>query len=317
LLEADDTVGRVVGIDVREPDFSTRNLEFYRMDVRSPDLADVIAGCDAIVHLAAVNDRDPVQTQDVIVGGIRAVVGAAGAVDARKLVFTSAADVYGAHADADRPLTEESAVRPGPRGYGAANAEAEDVARAFAFEHRDAVVTVLRLAAVAGPSMPVPATFPLPNAGAAPVQALHEDDAARAVGHVLNTMLPGTFNVCADDVLEYPGDMLGSPGAGDPARRLRDAASRVGLVPQAGAPRAFPIVMSNDRLRAGGFAPSFSSADALRAGAEAQRGWVSVGGVRVRPRWVAAAIGSVAALAIGRAARAVSARRAKATRFGS
>jgi hypothetical protein len=130
--------------------------------------------------------------------------------------------------------------------------------------------------------------------------------------HVQNAVLPGTFNVCAHDSARRPESVLGASGAADPVRRLRDAASRVGLVPQDGSPRLFPIVMSNERFEAGGFEPTYSSADALRAGAESQRGWVSVGGVRMRPRWVAAAIGSVAALAIGRAARAVSARREKA-----
>src|SRR3989442_2804282 len=97
LLESDDSVGRVVGIDVREPAFSTRNLEFYRLDVRSADLAAVIDGCDAVVHLAAVNDRDPGVTQDVIVGGMRSVTRAASAVEGRKLVFTSSGAGYGSH----------------------------------------------------------------------------------------------------------------------------------------------------------------------------------------------------------------------------
>src|SRR5947209_192927 len=135
LLEADDSVSRVVGVDVRDPAFSTRNLEFYRMDVRSPDLAAALDGCDAIVHLAAVGGT---QAPDVITGGMRSVVRAAAEIGSGKLVFASSALVYGSHGAG---LTEEAPVGPGPHAYAAANAEAEEAARAFAFEHRGAVVT--------------------------------------------------------------------------------------------------------------------------------------------------------------------------------
>jgi UDP-glucose 4-epimerase len=247
LLDKDESVSRVVGVDLRDPAFSTRNLEFYRLDVRSPDLADVIAGCDAVIHLAAAGGHD---ARDTIVGGMNSVTRAAGEAGVKKLVFTSTTLVYGGAAP-----TEDSAVRPAP-GYAAANAEAEEAARAFAFEHRDAVLTVLRLASVSGPR--VPAASIAPAAG----EVLHEDDAARAVMHALNNVLPGTFNV--------------------PGQRFADT----------------------------GFALEHTSSEALRQGAEAHRGWVTVGGMRVRPSWVAAAAGSIAALAIGSAARAVS-RRAK------
>jgi UDP-glucose 4-epimerase len=307
LLETDDSVGRVVGIDVREPSFGTRNLEFYNLDVRTSDLAQVIDGCDTVIHLAAVNDRNTSETRDVIVGGMRSLTNAARDAGVRKLIFTSAADVYGSHPDNRAALTEEAVVRPGPRGYGAANAEAEDVARAFAFDTRDAVVTILRLAAVCGPAMPSSPIVPGPLRGAdQPFQALHEDDAVAVVEHFLKNDLPGTFNACASDVAERPDELLGP----DPAQRVRDAAARVGVA--AGpASQPYPIVMSSDRLRSVGFEPEYSSADALRAGAEAQRGWVSVGGVRFRPSWLVAAAGSVAALALSSAARAARARRAR------
>ena len=308
LLERDDDVGRVVGIDVREPGFGTRNLEFYKIDVRSGDLATVMHGCEAIVHLAAVNGNDAAETQDVIVGGMRSVTRAASAVGARKLVFTSAADVYGSHPDNASALTEEAVVRPAPRSYGAANAEAEDIARSFAFDHREAVVSILRLAGVCGPSMPLTPIVPGPPRGSdRPFQALHEDDAARAIGHFLLEDLPGTFNVAATDVVQRPGELIGPDAVG----RVRDAAARVG-VGAGPMQRSSSIVMSTERLRASGFEPEHSSADALRAGADAQRGWVSVAGVRFRPSWLAAVAGSVAALALSSAARAARARRARA-----
>ena len=217
VLEKDESVSRVVGVDVRDPAFSTRNLEFYRMDVRSPDVAAALDGCSAIVHLAAVGGTG---ARDVITGGMRSLVRAAAEVGTGKLVFTSSALVYGSHGAG---LTEEAPVKPGPHAYAAANAEAEEAARAFAFEHRDAVVTILRLAAVSGPSLPARPIVPV----AASIQALHEDDAARAVQHVLKELLPGTFNVAADAQAHAPG-----------------------------------VVMSNERLRSTGFVPEHTSSEA-------------------------------------------------------
>jgi nucleoside-diphosphate-sugar epimerase len=298
LLETDETVARVVGIDVRDLSFSTTNLEFYQMDVRAPAVADVVEGSDAIVHLAAVNSTDDAVTRDTIVGGMRNICAAAGAARTPILIFTSTAAVYGPHGAGDPPLTEDSPARPALRGYGAANAEAEELARAFAFEQRQAVVTILRLAAVSGPGVPPAPIFPLTLSR---LQALHENDAAEAIRHFLETPQPGTFNVCAPDVTPL------APAPADPVRRL---ASRV--FPQVEAPVVTAGVMSNERLVATGFVPKHSSADAVRAGAEARRGWISVGGVSLRPRWIAAAAGSIAALAVSSAARAARSRRAKA-----
>src|SRR5207253_1819414 len=89
-------------------------------------------------------------------------------------------------------------------GYAAASAIAEETARAFAFETRDAVVTILRLPAVSGPSVPAAPVVPATPRG----QALHEDDAALAVVHALTNTLPGTFNVASDEPA-VPGAISG------------------------------------------------------------------------------------------------------------
>src|SRR3954466_13039191 len=104
-LEDDPRIPRIVGIDRVEPKFTGQNLEFYSLDVRSPGLAEVLTGCDAVVHLAAVND-DPDEVMDNNVGGTRALVDAAGRAGLGALVFASTFAVYGAHADNDFPLTE-------------------------------------------------------------------------------------------------------------------------------------------------------------------------------------------------------------------
>jgi len=281
LLEEDESVGRVVGIDVREPSFSTRNLEFYATDVRSPDLTEVITGCDAVVHLAVCYDGEDAEITDVIVRGTRNVLDVVASSGAGKLIFVSSAAVYGDHADNDRPLTESSPVRPSPgRAYGRAKARAEEEVEAFAAAHPEVVVTILRPTWILGPSLPPPLVDAAARhvaraaAGAASEwDAVHEDDAAAAIVHVLGHDLPGTFNVAAREV---------------------DGSS--------------PEV-SGIRLHETGFAPVHSSRDALRAAEPVLHGWVRVGGLRFRLRWIGIAAASIAAVIAGSAARAARVRR--------
>jgi nucleoside-diphosphate-sugar epimerase len=328
-LAADTGTSRVVGIDVVEPEFSTpHNLEFYRTDIRSPDLGDLITGCDALVHLATNDSNDPEETFDVNVGGTRAVTDAASRSGIRKLIFASSVAVYGAHPDNDYPLTERSAVRPAAdNAYARAKAEAEELVDYFARAHPDVVVTTLRFSWVVGPSIPtaraalIDAPVRLAIAGYdVPVQAVHEDDMAGAVMFALTNDLPGVYNVAADDSVEAPADLLGQRKLTlslDRARMLVARASKVGLSPWDGpgiASLLYPQVMSNAKLVEAGFRFERSAADALREGAEARRGWTGMGRLRFRPRRVALVAGSFGAVLLGSAARSAfgKARREKA-----
>jgi nucleoside-diphosphate-sugar epimerase len=241
----------------------------------------------------------------------------------RKLIFISSGAVYGAHPDNDVPLRETSPVRPArDNAYATAKAEAERIVRSFVGSYPDVVVTVLRPAWVLGPGLParmagiVEAPVRLAAAGyEVPLQAVHESDAGRAILHVLDGDFPGTFNVCADDAVDDPEALLGQRKLTvglEQAERFRDVAVRTGLLPlgDLGALK-YPEVMSNELLKETGFVPEYSSADALRAAAEARRGWIAIGPVRFRPRWALVAAASVAALAVGSAARAASVRRAR------
>jgi UDP-glucose 4-epimerase len=329
-LAADERVARVVGIDVVEPSFSTRNLEFYRLDIRAPELGDLIAGCDALVHLATNDSSDPEETFDVNVGGTRAVTDAASRASVSKLIYASSVAVYGSHPDNDYPLTEASPVRPSAdNAYARAKAEAEELVDYFARAHPDVVVTTLRFAWVCGPTIPTPraALIDVPVRLAiagydVPVQAVHEDDTSAAVMFALSTHLPGVYNVGADDSVSSPENLLGQRRLTltiDRARALVARASKVGLSPW-DAPGLssllYPQVMSNAKLVGAGFRFEHSAAEALRAAAEARRGWVGMGRVRFRPRRVALVAGSLGLALLGSAARSAfgKARRDRATR---
>lgn len=315
-LAEEPGVARVVGIDIVEPDFATGNLEFYKLDIRSSDVAGVLAGCDAVVHLAATASKDADATRDVNVTGTRVVVDAAGRAGVGVLVYVSTHRVYGNHADNDYPLTESSPVRPAPTdAYAASKAEAERIVAYFADNNADVAVAILRLAWVGGPSLPANPTIESPVRlvlrGYDPAsQAVHEDDAARAIVHALTAGLRGTYNVCADDTVDNREQIYGQRVVSiDPARaeRMLDATSRVGLtVPGADAAMLmYPQVMTSAKLAGTGFTFEHSSQDAMRAAAEARREWLAVGRVRFRPRRAAMVVGTLGAVFIGSAVRSL------------
>lgn len=88
-----------------------------RVDVTAPELADVVAAArpEVVFHLAAqisprASVEDPVHDATVNVVGTVAVLGAALAAGARKLVYTSSAAIYGT--PAKLPVTEDTPTNP-------------------------------------------------------------------------------------------------------------------------------------------------------------------------------------------------------------
>jgi len=308
-LDTDPEITRIVGIDIAEPSFTAKNLEFYKMDIRSPDLVDVIKGCDTVVHLAAVSE-DPNEIQDVNVGGTRSVVDAISRAGVRKLIFASSHSVYGAHADNAYPLTESAPVRPSPENvYARSKAEAETIVSYFAHEHPDAVVTTLRIAWTAGPNLPTSHARAVDHkvrfviAGYdVPMQTVHEDDAAGAIAHTIRNDLPGTFNVCADEAVQAPEEILGQKKVVIPlekATRIFDKLSAAGVGPSgAQLPLLmYPQVMTNEALSKAGFSPKYTARQTLEAAAEARRQWMNVGTFHVKRR-SAVLVGALGAVAV-------------------
>ncbi len=333
-IESHPTVSRVIGIDTRQPSFSTRQLEFYEMDLRSSELTGALRGCQALVHLGFAEDvRAPAEMRDINVGGTRMVLEAALAAGVRRIVHGSSTTVYGAHPDNDFPLTEESLARP-LRDFptSAQRAEAEGIVRAFSQSHPDVQVVILRSGLTMGPSVEgfvariIESPYMLGVASYdPPFQVVHEDDVARALVHALDSEFTGVFNVCPDDWMDL------SAAARTIGRRLV-AADQAAISRQAErmwrmhlselAATHLPFVMypwvaSNAKLRATGFDFEHSTLDTLRAGAEARKGWVSLGPTRFRPRRIALLAGTVGAVLLGSAARGRSRRARREKDLGS
>src|SRR2546423_12679087 len=99
-------VGRLVGLDVREPGFRPRGLQFHLVDVAGSDLRPLFEGADVLVHLAGVHDAIPDESlmARVNVGGTRRGLEAAASAGVSKVVLVSSAAGHGARPHNPIPL---------------------------------------------------------------------------------------------------------------------------------------------------------------------------------------------------------------------
>jgi nucleoside-diphosphate-sugar epimerase len=310
LLDAHDAVGRIIGLDVRDPARRARKLEFHRVDVGGTDLAPYFRGVSTIVHLAAILGPIPDASlfTHVNIDSTRRVLDAAAGASVRKVVRPSSAAVYGAWANNPIPLTEEAPLRPSP-GYLPAivDAECERLVAEWATDRAGRLGTRLRLAPVVGAGAQslfaevVTGRAPVRVRGAAPpVQALHVDDAAAALALAVEQDLDGPFNVAADGWLAS-GDAQALLTKGRmPALPLELAqrmlattwALGIGDAPASVLPYLMhPWVVANDRLVQVGWRPKHSNDEAILLATPA-------GGTSVVP-YVAGAAALTAGIALG------------------
>jgi nucleoside-diphosphate-sugar epimerase len=201
-------------------------------------------------------------------------------VGARRIVRISSATVYGAWANNPVPLTEDAALRPNPHFSPAVQgAEVERLLGEWRRDHPDVTVTTLRSAPVVGPGAErLPARIllgrpPLRVRGAEmPVQVVHVDDLAAALALAATSDLPGVYNVAADGWLDASvvGELI--PRSSVPAlpaealERMLDRTWELGLgdVPPGVVPYlTHPWVIANDKLKAVGWVPTHTNADAI------------------------------------------------------
>lgn len=279
-------VGRIVGIDDRDPSVAPEILEHHRLDPLADDLKPVLDGTEALVT-AWWRTPDPL-TDDGRRGtgsleALSRLLDAASAAGVRTLVHLSSATVYGAWQDNPVPLTEDAPIRPNPGFlFAAEHAQAERLVADWQEEHPGTTVAVLRPAVVLGAgeretweSRTVGGGLPLRPRDAAPSQFLDPDDLAAAVALAVTKRLDGVFNVAPDGWI--PGDAVRSlagamTNVALPERWVRrfrrwSWRTRLGAVPpEAVAYTLHPWVVANDRLEAEGWRPVHSNEEVLVAG---------------------------------------------------
>jgi UDP-glucose 4-epimerase len=233
LLDQDPRVESILVLDVAKP--QGRKIDFRRVELTRHDADTELAGAlaeqqvDALYHLALLSGRvhDGAFAHELEVIGSMAVLAAAARARLPRLIVPSLTALYGARSQSPCLLREEAplAGSPGSR-FISDKVEVEQQLRAFRERNPDTRVLVLRLAPPLGPRLDNPATRLLARRvvptllGFDPLwQALHEDDAARALHLALTADADGAFNIVGEGVLplsalirEAGGQPLPLPG---------------------------------------------------------------------------------------------------------
>ena len=217
LLEEDDSVSRVVAIDVKAPQTAQRKTRFYEVDFTQPTaearLGEIFAAekVTTVVHLAflASPSHGTAIAHELESVGTRHVLVAARHASVDKVVMWSQTLLYGAHPTNPNYLTEKHPLRADDtEPFFGDKLEAEAEVSRFAQRAPNAVVTVLRTAPILGPTVNNFVTRYLARRivptmmGFDPLmQFVHEVDAIAAFKLAIDRDHPGIYNIVADGVL--------------------------------------------------------------------------------------------------------------------
>ena len=209
LLEADDRIGSILGVDLDPPRRYLRRADFARVDPRDrPKMLRTIEAFAPTV-LVHIGIYEPYARSSPKGATSRTSAGTVAAVDAaveggalRRIVMRSGIEVYGRGRHA--PVRPDESDEPHPTsGFGRSLLHAERVCRHGA-GRTGASFTSLRFAPIVGPHTPSPLgrllrlpVVPVPLLGGGPFCLLHQEDAADALALAVHGGPDAPVNVVA------------------------------------------------------------------------------------------------------------------------
>jgi UDP-glucose 4-epimerase len=221
-LAADPRIGKVIGLDDREPsgDLATvlaDTVQFVAADIRTAEPAKIILDnrVEAVVHMAIASVADQhaggraAMKEHNVIGTMQLLAACQQSGDVRKIVFRSSTAAYGASFRDPAVFTEDTEPRAVPRGGFARDVlDIEDYVRGFRRRRPDVAATVLRFAPFIGRRANTSLTRYFANPvvptvfGRDPrLQFIHVDDALEILHRSVVEDHSGTFNVAGAGVI--------------------------------------------------------------------------------------------------------------------
>lgn len=315
-------VAQVVAVDDHRGDVDGAHWRIAELD--QPSVLECLAGVDVVVLVAAPADLEaalatpPAQRRARAVRTAQAVMTAAAAAGASRVVLVTSAMVYGAHPDNPIPLPEDTPLRAtGDTGLVGDMLEVEHVLERVPRVHPGVRTTVLRPAALVGAGVDTVTTrhFEAPRLltiadGPTVWQFCHVDDLAEAVATVVVEGLDGPLTVGCEGVLSEQSveRLSGMRRLELPltlARGTAERLHRVGVLPMPPedlAYTAFPWVVPSTRLREVGWRPRYDNETCLGVLLEQVRGRHALGARRVDRKDAALGAAGAAVALVGTAA---------------
>jgi UDP-glucose 4-epimerase len=288
-LENEESVGRLIAIDVKPLSMPLHNITVHRLDItESLDPVFHDHRINTVVHLAynLRESRSPAEAaaiQHNNLQGLANLLRGCRTGRVRNIIYLSSHTVYGAYGDNPVPVTEEAPMRPlSGFQYGQTKARSEEMLQSFIQEYPDVGVTVLRCCMVMGPggenyvarSFQQPALLKIWGHDP-PLQFVHESDLARLLASLALDPRPGLFNVAGESVMRYSrlAQLLGRKLISLPpvvAYPLVQFTWKMGL--QKSAPAVgldlirYPIVLSTGKLKQStGFRFQYTAEEAVNS----------------------------------------------------
>jgi len=209
LLEADERIDDILGVDIDPPRRRLYRAEFRRVDPRDRrKLVKIVRDFEptAVVHLGVYEPNaraGPSLARELTHQCTVTALGAAAESEGLdRIVVHSGIEVYGRGRGA--PTRPDESIAPNPTSpYGRSLLEVENIARDSG-QVASAAVTALRCAPIVGPHMASPfgrllrlPVVPVSAVSDLPFSLLHEHDAAAAFGRALECGFDGAVNVVA------------------------------------------------------------------------------------------------------------------------
>ena len=227
-LSRDESIGRIIGVDVVPPPHPIGRAEFVRADIRNPMIGRIIAqaAVDTVVHMNVLATPTSAggrvsQKEINVIGTMQLLAACQKATSVRRLVVKSSAAVYGSSPRDPALFTEDTGPKTMPTsGFGKDSVEVEAYVRGFSRRRPDAEITMLRFANIIGPriktsmtdyfSLPV---LPAPLGFDARMQFVHEQDAVAAMVLAATGPSVGIVNIAGNGILmvSQAAAMVGRP----------------------------------------------------------------------------------------------------------
>ena len=313
-LQADPEVESIIGIDVTPWKGGFDKVRFFKEDIRSQKIADILKGVDTVYHLAFVvgEIKDKEKTFDININGSKNVFSACAKNRVRKVIYTSSMTVYGAHKNNPLGFTEESPLaKNADNYYNSSKVDVENFVTDFFKSHPDIILTVIRAGLLCGPKInnmfsklwEMKVTS-LPLGRESYNQFIHEDDLGEALYLAYTKDIPGIYNVTADDAVATrwcftKSGALIIPLPTPVLRLVANLAFMIGLFPASGgwaSVSEYTIFGLSEKFKAAtGWKPRYSSEetflsylasrkrDAKDNFIQATLSWVFKSGVRIKP----------------------------------
>jgi len=282
-------VDSIINVDIAaalppQPD----KVRLVRRSVTEP-LTDLFTAerVDLALHLAWVLDpmRDAERQRAICIGGTQRFLDGCAQGGVPHVLFMSSGTAYGAHPEHGAPVSESTPLKSHHHfQYSAEKREAEELCRRLAADRPGTLLQIPRPCVVGGPhvdnyifrSVDKAVTF-RPLGRRCQLQLVHEDDCADAIVAILDSELPGAFNIAGDGVLslDYVYRRLGVRAVPLPLRVLKAVAGMAwtrGWTELTEAPPeflsfiAYPWLISNRRVKEEvGYAFRYTAAETLTA----------------------------------------------------